>query len=32
VVDRHQNLMWEVGMLMSQWEALQQSDGGDTVG
>ncbi len=24
VVDRHQNLMWEVGDLMEQWEALQQ--------
>jgi ATP-binding cassette subfamily F protein 3 len=24
VVDRHQALMWEVGDLMSQWEALQQ--------
>jgi ATP-binding cassette, subfamily F, member 3 len=23
VVDRHQSLMWEVGDLMSQWEALQ---------
>jgi ATP-binding cassette subfamily F protein 3 len=23
VVDRHQALMWEVGDLMSQWEALQ---------
>ena len=27
VVDRHQNLMWEVGDLMGQWEALQQSEG-----
>ena len=27
VVDRHQNLMWEVGDLMEQWEALQQLDG-----
>ena len=27
VVDRHQNLMWEVGDLMGQWEALQQADG-----
>ena len=25
VVDRHQNLMWEVGDLMEQWEALQQA-------
>ena len=24
VVDRHQALMWEVGDLMAQWEALQQ--------
>jgi ATP-binding cassette subfamily F protein 3 len=24
VIDRHQTLMWEVGDLMSQWEALQQ--------
>ena len=24
VVDRYQNLMWEVGDLMEQWEALQQ--------
>ena len=32
VVDRHQNLMWEVGTLMSQWEALQQLDGGDSGG
>jgi ATP-binding cassette subfamily F protein 3 len=24
VVDRHQQLMWEVGDLMSQWEALQE--------
>ena len=23
IVDRHQDLMWEVGDLMSQWEALQ---------
>ena len=23
VVDRHQTLMWEVGDLMGQWEALQ---------
>ena len=27
VVDRHQTLMWEVGDLMGQWEALQQADG-----
>jgi ATP-binding cassette subfamily F protein 3 len=26
VIDRHQALMWEVGDLMSQWEALQQTD------
>ena len=25
VLDRHQALMWEVGDLMSQWEALQQN-------
>jgi ATP-binding cassette, subfamily F, member 3 len=24
VIDRHQTLMWEVGDLMNQWEALQQ--------
>jgi ATP-binding cassette subfamily F protein 3 len=24
VIDRHQQLMWEVGDLMSQWEALQE--------
>jgi ATP-binding cassette subfamily F protein 3 len=24
VIDRHQALMWEVGELMSQWEALQE--------
>ncbi|HVC18619.1 MAG TPA: ABC-F family ATP-binding cassette domain-containing protein [Vicinamibacterales bacterium] len=24
IVDRHQTLMWEVGRLMEQWEALQQ--------
>jgi septal ring factor EnvC (AmiA/AmiB activator) len=24
VIERHQALMWEVGDLMSQWEALQQ--------
>ena len=23
VIDRHQALMWEVGDLMNQWEALQ---------
>ena len=22
-IDRHQNLMWQVGDLMNQWEALQ---------
>jgi ATP-binding cassette subfamily F protein 3 len=27
VLDRHQALMWEVGDLMSQWEALQQDSG-----
>ena len=27
VVNKHQNLMWEVGDLMGQWEALQQVDG-----
>ena len=32
VVDRHQNLMWEVGTLMGQWEALHQIDGGETGG
>ena len=26
VIDRHQALMWEVGDLMSQWEALQQTE------
>jgi ATP-binding cassette subfamily F protein 3 len=26
VVDRHQALMWEVGDLMNQWEALQTAD------
>jgi ATP-binding cassette subfamily F protein 3 len=29
VVARHQNLMWEVGNLMNQWEALQILDGND---
>jgi ATP-binding cassette, subfamily F, member 3 len=24
VIDRHQSLMWEVGDMMSQWEALQE--------
>ena len=24
VIDRHQALMWEVGDLMAQWEALQE--------
>jgi hypothetical protein len=23
-IDRHKTLMWEVGDLMSQWEALQE--------
>ena len=23
IIDRHQALMWEVGDLMNQWEALQ---------
>ena len=23
-IDRHQALMWEVGDLMAQWEALQE--------
>ena len=32
VVNRHENLMWEVGDLMSQWEALQQIDGADADG
>jgi len=27
VIDRHQALMWEVGDLMAQWEALQERDG-----
>ena len=26
VIDRHQALMWEVGDLMNQWEALQDAD------
>jgi ATP-binding cassette subfamily F protein 3 len=26
VIDKHQALMWEVGDLMSQWEALQQTE------
>jgi ATP-binding cassette subfamily F protein 3 len=26
VIDKHQALMWEVGDLMSQWEALQHTD------
>jgi hypothetical protein len=26
VIDRHQALMWEVGDLMSQWEALQEHE------
>ena len=25
VIDRHQALMWEVGDLMAQWEALQDT-------
>ena len=25
IIDRHQALMWEVGDLMAQWEALQDS-------
>ena len=32
VVNRHESLMWEVGDLMSQWEALQQIDGADANG
>ena len=32
VVNRHESLMWEVGDLMSQWEALQQIDGADADG
>ena len=32
VVNRHQTLMWEVMELMSRWEALQQTDGGDAKG
>ena len=24
VIDQHQALMWEVGDLMAQWEALQE--------
>ena len=32
VVNRHESLMWEVGDLMSQWEALQQIDGADAEG
>ena len=27
VIDRHQALMWEVGDLMHQWEALPKLDG-----
>ena len=30
LVDRHQALMWEVGDLMSQWEALQERTAGPT--
>jgi hypothetical protein len=29
VASRHQNLMWEVGNLMNQWEALQTLEGND---
>ena len=29
VVSRHESLMWEVGDLMSHWEALQQIDSAD---
>ena len=32
VVNRHESLMWEVGDLMSQWEAMQQHDGEDAEG
>ena len=32
VVNRHESLMWEVGDLMSQWEALQQIDGAEADG
>ena len=32
VVGRHQSLMWEVGDLMSQWEALQQVDSAEADG
>ena len=32
VVSRHESLMWEVGDLMSQWEAMQQHDGEDAEG
>ena len=32
VVSRHESLMWEVGDLMSQWEAMQQPDGEDAEG
>ena len=27
VIDRHQALMWEVGDLMGQWEAVQETSG-----
>jgi len=27
LIDRHQALMWEVGDLMAQWEALQEHAG-----
>ena len=29
VIARHQDLMWEVGDLMSQWEALQSVESAD---
>ena len=32
VVSRHESLMWEVGDLMSQWEALQQHHSEDAKG
>jgi len=32
LVNRHQRLMWEVGDLMNQWEALQRIDTGDSEG
>jgi ATP-binding cassette subfamily F protein 3 len=30
VIDKHQALMWEVGDLISQWEALQEHAAGQT--